>query len=349
MLTQARILGLILLEIALTGHCMALTTIPACPVGSQRVQWNDVKRPYIYYECKLPQKTNNIEMCREWEGTQWSPTASVPCGSRVSSAVIYTGTLKCPISQQVYLWNTAANAMSKSVSCLPLGWAAHGQPDLKGACPHGYVSGSPAEFGQDTCYGPRPAKLQQFSCSPGTQQLAPGQDTCYFKPQQDLLAYDINGFKLDMTLKQVRAVAGHRLFYLGGGQFKTSVKGVDYNFGFSILGHLFRINSRQNLGQFIPDAAYTETVTEQLSAKYGPPQTNQLPGGPADWQFVQPYSNPNGPVLNQITVELSAMLSGFGTEPKSFDMQLIDFRIVRRDLAKANAGPRSRAQESTSF
>ncbi|HET9099566.1 MAG TPA: hypothetical protein VFN62_04180, partial [Acidobacteriaceae bacterium] len=122
MMTQARILGLILLEIALTGHCMALTTIPACPAGSQRAQWNDEGRPYIHYECKLPRNTNNMEMCREWDGTQWSTTVAVPCGSRVSSAVFYTGTLKCPVSEQVYLWDAAKNALSKIVSCLPLGW-----------------------------------------------------------------------------------------------------------------------------------------------------------------------------------------------------------------------------------
>jgi hypothetical protein len=91
-----RLFSQVLMGIMFAGHCLAQTTIPACPFGSRTEQWKDEGLPYIHFECKLPQKTNNMEMCREWEGTQWSTDIAVPCGSRVSSAVIYTGTLKCP-------------------------------------------------------------------------------------------------------------------------------------------------------------------------------------------------------------------------------------------------------------
>ena len=212
----ARVFGPVLMGIMLVGHGLAQTQIPACPAGSQTEQWKDEVRPYIHYECKLPQKANNMEMCREWEGAQWSTTVAVPCGSRVSSAVRYTGTLKCPVSKQVYLWDSSAKTLSKDVSCLPPGWVAIQK--IESTCPAGYISGSPALFGQDTCYGPQPAPTLH-----------------------DLLSHDINGFKLGMTIKEVQAVAHQPLRSLGGGQYEATVTDVNYNFGFSILGHLYRI------------------------------------------------------------------------------------------------------------
>jgi hypothetical protein len=163
------------------------------------------------------------------------------------------------------------------------------------------------------------------------------------------LAHDINGFKLGMTIKEVQAVAHQPLRSLGGGQYEATVTDVNYNFGFSILGHLYRIDSQQNLSRFIPDGAFARTLTEKLSAKYGPPQSNQLPGGPAFWQFVESYQEPNGPMINQITLSLSAMLLAGWNQPVSLNLKLMDFRIERRDLTQANAGPRSRAEDRTKF
>lgn len=164
-----------------------------------------------------------------------------------------------------------------------------------------------------------------------------------------LQAHDVNGFALDMSVQQVVAVAGRPLTPLGGGQFKVSVNGIDYDFGFSARGHLFRIDSKQQLGRFIPDAQFTAILTEKLSKKYGPPQHNQLPGGPAFWQYLEAYTTTGGQTLNRETESLSAMLSGGYGVPISLEMKLMDFRIMRRDIAKLNATPRSKAEGDIKF
>jgi hypothetical protein len=97
------------------------------------------------------------------------------------------------------------------------------------SCPQGYISGSPAIFGQDNCYGPR----HTSGSIPSTRH--------------DLLVHDINGFALDMTVEQVKAVANRPLHPIGGGQAKSNSDGIEYDLGFSVLGHLYRIDSEQTL------------------------------------------------------------------------------------------------------
>ncbi len=295
------------------------TDVPACPAGSRSTHWQTEGSPYIQYRCELLEKSDNMEMCREWEGTRWSTTAAVPCGSRVSFTVSYTGPLKCPVSQQVYL-----GSVSSGIKCLPTGWVA--LPFNGSSCPTGFVHGATAVRPTEACYGPEPSEHAQ-----------------------DLAAHDINGFRLDMTFKQVQELAGVPLSHLGGNDFDVTVKGIDYGFGFSVLGHLYRIDSKQPLGRFIPDATYGRMLTEKLTEKFGPPQTNQLPGGPAFWQFVEPYNAGNGVTANRITVSLSAMLMSGWNQPVALQLKLMDFRIMRRDVAIANTEPRSRAEKATQF
>ena len=164
-----------------------------------------------------------------------------------------------------------------------------------------------------------------------------------------LRSHDINGFALSMTVQEVTTVAHQPLTPLGRGQYQVKVDGVDYDFGFSVLGHLFRIDSKQELGRFIPDGAFGATLTNKLSKKFGPPQTNQLPGGPAFWRFLEEYTDASGQRLNRETESLSAMLGGGYGQPVSLEMKLMDFRIMRRDLARANAAPKSRAQGDVKF
>ena len=64
---------------------------------------------------------------------------------------------------------------------------------------------------------------------------------------------------------------------------------------------------------------------------------------------LEQYRDTGGLVLNRFTVSLSAMLMGGSGQPISLNMKLMDFRIMRSDLARANAGPRSRTEESTKF
>lgn len=271
--------------------------------------------------------TNNMETCWQWEGTHWDTNRTTVCGSRVSSAFEYTGELKCPIAEQVYLWDSAKKALSKDISCLPPKW---GNIQLAGReCPKGYVSGSPAIFGQDNCYGPRPKSREA--------------------PQHDLLAHDINGFALDITLEQVREIAHQPLELIGQDQAKVTVDGIKYDFGFSSLGRLFRIDSDQNLGYFIPDQTYANTLATKMTAKFGPAKYNGLPNAPLAWGYVEPYRKPDGSIMTGDALSLSALLTGGYGQPITLHLKLMDFRIMRRDLAKFNALPRSRAEDNTKF
>jgi hypothetical protein len=152
-----------------------------------------------------------------------------------------------------------------------------------------------------------------------------------------------------MSVKEVQEHAGHPLQSLGGGDFAVSVEGIDYGFGFSILGHLYRIDAKQPLGRFIPDATFGKRLTEKLAAKYGPPRENQLPNGPASWEFLEPYQIGPGLTANLTALSLSAMLMSGYNQPVSLNLKLMDFRIIRRDRAIANSNPESRAERATRF
>jgi hypothetical protein len=155
--------------------------------------------------------------------------------------------------------------------------------------------------------------------------------------QEDgLLAHDINGFALDMTVEQVTSLANAPLVPAGGGQYKAKVDGINYNFGFSAQGHLFRVDSRQELGPFTPDANFANALTERLASKFGPPQANQLPDGPAFWKFQEAYTDAKGQQLNRETESLLVMLTGKKGVSLAVEMMLMDLRIQRRDAGKAN-------------
>lgn len=153
-----------------------------------------------------------------------------------------------------------------------------------------------------------------------------------------LLAHDLNGFTLDMTVAQVEAVANKPLVPLGGGQYQADVEGIVYNFGFSALKHLYRIDSKQQLGSFVPDSAFANILTGRLQKKFGPPQSNQLPAGPAFWKFTEDYADGNGHNASRETESLLVLLDNGGSDKMvSVEMQLMDLRILRRDEQKPAA------------
>ena len=147
-----------------------------------------------------------------------------------------------------------------------------------------------------------------------------------------LLAHDLNGFALDMTVAQVEAAANKPLVSLGGNQYQTNVEGIDYIFGFTALKHLYRIDSKQQLGSFDPDSAFAEMLTSRLEKKFGPPQLNQLPTGPAFWNFKENYADGSGHKASRETESLLVVLDSSGADKMvSVKMQLTDLRIQRRD------------------
>jgi len=152
-----------------------------------------------------------------------------------------------------------------------------------------------------------------------------------------LLAHDINGFALDMTLEQVKAAAAVPFTPLAEGQYKATVEGIDYNFGFSAQGHLYRIDSKQLLGMFAADAGLAAALTARLTQKFGSPLDNQLPAGPAFWRFDEPYTTLAGKQSRRETESLLFALSGGNGQPLAAEMQLQDLRILRRDELKSGS------------
>ena len=164
-----------------------------------------------------------------------------------------------------------------------------------------------------------------------------------------LLARDINGLQLDMTVKEVEALPHDKWEDLGGGQVKATIAGVRYDLEFTPLGHLFRISSSQQLGRFAPDRAFGLDVARRLAAKYGPPHFNWLPTGTADWDYAEPYITINGAKLNRGTESLNVMIGGGFGAPVSLQMKLMDFRLLRRDTELLNAQPEAKAQSAVKF
>lgn len=158
--------------------------------------------------------------------------------------------------------------------------------------------------------------------------------------QTSLLAHDLSGFALDMTVDQVASLANSALSTRGVGHYKVTIDTIDYDFGFSALGHLYRIDSRQHLGPFTPDTAFAATLTDRLSKKFGPPQSNQLPTGPATWKFLESYPGPKGEKLSRESESLTVLVAGRNGGPLAVEMQLIAPRIQRRDAGKPPASPR---------
>jgi hypothetical protein len=152
--------------------------------------------------------------------------------------------------------------------------------------------------------------------------------------EKGLLAHDINEFALDMTVEQVTALAKMPLVALGGDQYGASVAGIDYDFRFSPLGHLYRVDSRQELGNVTVDADSVRELGDRLAQKFGAPQLNQMPAGPATWRFQEDTTDANGQKLKRETESLTVLISGGKGEPVAVAFKLMSASILRRDTKK---------------
>ena len=91
----------VLVAMAYIPTLLSQTRVPACPAGSHEASFKNTDAPYTHHQCKLPQRSGQMQMCRQWDESKWTEIGAVPCGSRVSAAIEYTGTLKCPIAEQI--------------------------------------------------------------------------------------------------------------------------------------------------------------------------------------------------------------------------------------------------------
>lgn len=183
----------------------------------------------------------------------------------------------------------------------------------------------------------------------GIAMLSPAHANILCERVSCLQAQDINGIRLDMTVQQVARLLPNGLIPIGGGDFQAVNGDTSYDFGFTALGHLYRIDSRQILGRFLPDREFGLHLTAKLVAKYGPAEGNQLPGGPASWDFVENNATAQGAMLTQRAESLSAILNRGYDAPVTLDLKLMDLRILRRDQTIMNATPLARAREHIEF
>lgn len=163
-----------------------------------------------------------------------------------------------------------------------------------------------------------------------------------------LAAHDINGIALGMTIQQLNKLFDGNLTDIGGGQFEGSKDGVNYDFGFTVLGRLYRIYSSQELGMFEPTSAIAKTLTDKLTAKYGAPEFNQLPGGTASWDYIENVSGNTTP-YNRFTETLTASFVEHYQAPTTLDLKLMDFRMLRQDAARRNEQPARDASSQIRF
>jgi len=164
---------------------------------------------------------------------------------------------------------------------------------------------------------------------------------------QGLKSTEVRGFRTGMTFREVASRVPLRS--LGGGDFEAVQGDTKFGFGFTPLGNLYRIDSQQKLGFFHPDLATAQRLTRQLSAKFGPPDHNQLPGGPASWSTYAHVLGDDGSTLTREAQSLSVMFQGGYSQPVELWIKLLDFRILWQDAARQNAGPKARAEDALRF
>ena len=159
-------------------------------------------------------------------------------------------------------------------------------------------------------------------------------------------ARDIGGYELGMAIGEVRRRM--TLAHIAGETFAGTDSDISYEFGFSPRGRIFRIHSVQKLGAFHPDASFARTLSTKLTAKYGAPKSNALPGGPISWETVETVRYPSGQTLPYRTMWMDAMLSDADGET-TLDITVLDFRILWADQAADNSAPRQTAEERIRF
>lgn len=158
------------------------------------------------------------------------------------------------------------------------------------------------------------------------------------------VARDINGFHLGMPIAEARKLAD--LEYIGGDQFEATAEGLQYNFGVTPAGRIYRVQSSQSLGQFSVDRTFVQSLRQKLSAKYGPPLSDYA--DVFSWEIIENVTMPDGNKEPFRTMWMTAMISGQETD-RTLDITLIDFRILWADQASVNRTPRAEAEDRIAF
>jgi hypothetical protein len=158
-------------------------------------------------------------------------------------------------------------------------------------------------------------------------------------------ARDINGFALGMSIEEAEKRV--TVTFSQGELVQSSLNGVQYDFGVCPSGQIYRIESRQQLGDFIVDKPFTDRLNAQLIEKYGTVAT----GSPDNlhWALIEPVRYSDGEVRLFKTNWFSVMVSGGVYSPVSLDMKMLDFRICWEGKEASNRQPRDEASDKIIF
>lgn len=159
-------------------------------------------------------------------------------------------------------------------------------------------------------------------------------------------ARDIGGYALGMSIADVRKRM--TLAHVASETFSGIDGDISYEFGFTPSGRVFRIQSVQKLGRFVPDGKFVQTITGKLTEKYGAPKSNQFPDGPMSWDLIETVPRASGQSLPSRTMWMDAMLSDADGEA-TLVLNMLDFRILWADQSARNQLPRQQAEDRVRF
>ena len=152
-------------------------------------------------------------------------------------------------------------------------------------------------------------------------------------------ARDIGGFVLGMNIRE--AAKQSPVTAIGNDDYQTVRDGIEFDFGVTPLGRIYRVDSSQRLGRFVPDAIFVRNFTARLVSKYGPP--GNMSAENFHWSLIEKVRDRDGAARPFETNWASAY---FDDGPDvTVHIKLIDFRILWQDEAKLNRTPRDKAVE----
>lgn len=159
------------------------------------------------------------------------------------------------------------------------------------------------------------------------------------------IARDINGFELGMQISE--ALTRVTVTFQQGELVQSIMNGIAYDFGVCGSGKIYRIESHQELGSFLPDKVFTDKLQADLFAKYG--AAGGVSPGNLSWDLVEPVRFSDGEVRQFKTNWFSALLSDYPSGPVSLDLRMLDFRVCWEDDVKKNAPARDAANKRVVF
>jgi hypothetical protein len=165
--------------------------------------------------------------------------------------------------------------------------------------------------------------------------------------QSATLARDINGIALGMKLAEVNQIAP--ISHVAFDTYSLKINNIEYEVEVSPLGRVFQIDSKQLLGRFVPDRQFAASLTAKLTAKYGKPASNQLPGGPAGWSLTELVDFPNIGTFPRTTNSFDVMLLPSNNGGVAMNMMMQDFRILWQDQAQLNCAPAREGENRVQF